>query len=360
MSDFMRKIYLDHLRWMSILLLIPYHAAMAWNVWGEPNYIFFKGSRVISSLVVFLSPYFMPLLFLIAGISTKAALQKRTIRQYLLERMKKLLVPFVSGTVLMMPVMSYIADRFQGGYEGSLSGHFCIFFTRFTDLTGADGGFSVGHFWFVLYLFFISLLSAGVITLQKKRKPECCLDLSLFRICLFGLPLPFLHELLSIGGKSFAEYMYLFLAGYFVFSNECTVGRLERYRWFFLSTGLLASVFHVYLSIWSGRAYPLADFAMRYISEWFMPAALLGMGKRYFTGNGKVSRYLSRRSFAFYVMHYLWVVLLQYLLADICGSSMFLMFVLPVLGAYGATFVCCELWARVQAFVHRFTAIKLF
>ena len=60
----MRKRYIDELRWMDVLLLIPYHAAMDWNCWGEPNYMFFGSSRVLSSIVVFLSPYFMPLLFL--------------------------------------------------------------------------------------------------------------------------------------------------------------------------------------------------------------------------------------------------------------------------------------------------------
>ena len=79
----MRKYYVDNIRWITILLLVPYHAAMAWNVWGEPNYIYFESNKIISSIVVFLSPYF------IAGISTKFALQKRTIGQYVLERTKK-------------------------------------------------------------------------------------------------------------------------------------------------------------------------------------------------------------------------------------------------------------------------------
>ena len=75
---------------------------MAWNVWNEPNYIFFSGNKVISSIIVFLSPYFMPLLFLLAGISTKFALQKRTIKKYISERVRKLLIPFVFGTLLLL------------------------------------------------------------------------------------------------------------------------------------------------------------------------------------------------------------------------------------------------------------------
>ena len=93
----MRKHYIDNLRWLILLILIPYHAAQAWNTWGEPNYIFFEGNRAISSIIVFFSPYFMPLLFVLAGISTKFALQKRTKKEYLIERVHRLLVPLLFG-----------------------------------------------------------------------------------------------------------------------------------------------------------------------------------------------------------------------------------------------------------------------
>lgn len=66
-----RKNYIDNLRWIILLLLIPYHAAMAWNTWGEPNYIYFEGSKFIGSIIVFFSPYFMLLLFVLAGVSTR-------------------------------------------------------------------------------------------------------------------------------------------------------------------------------------------------------------------------------------------------------------------------------------------------
>ena len=145
-STDMRKHYIDNLRWIIILLLIPYHAAMAWNVWGEPNYMYFGHNNPISSIVVFLSPYLMPSLFLIAGMCARFSLQKRTVRQFVLERTKRLLIPFVFGVLLIMPLMTYIADKYNYGYEGNFFQHYFIFFTKFTDLTGADGGFSAGQF----------------------------------------------------------------------------------------------------------------------------------------------------------------------------------------------------------------------
>ena len=82
----MRKHFIDNLRWLDILMLIPYHVAMAWNTWDEPNYIRFRSSRPAASLIVFLSPCFMPLLCLLAGTSTSYALKKRTPAQYICER----------------------------------------------------------------------------------------------------------------------------------------------------------------------------------------------------------------------------------------------------------------------------------
>lgn len=48
--------YIDNLRTIMILLLIPYHLAMAYNIWGEPNYIFLEENKAIASIVVFMSP----------------------------------------------------------------------------------------------------------------------------------------------------------------------------------------------------------------------------------------------------------------------------------------------------------------
>lgn len=40
-----RKYYIDNLRWACILLLVPFHSAMAWNSWGEGSYIWFHANR---------------------------------------------------------------------------------------------------------------------------------------------------------------------------------------------------------------------------------------------------------------------------------------------------------------------------
>lgn len=343
----MRKNYIDNLRWLILLILIPYHTAMAWNAWEEPNYIFFHGNRLISSFIVFFSSFFMPLLFVLAGISTKYALQKRTSKEYTIERIKRLLVPFVFGTILLMPVMSYIAHRFNYSYSGGFLEHYKIFFTKFTDLTGADGGFSLGQFWFLLYLFIISILTVGIINLFKKLGVKSEKSTPFWLVLILGLPLPLFSEILSIGGKSLVEYTYLFMLGYYVFTDENVVDKAEKNSWTLLVVGLVVTILNVYLFLWSGKEYDVLNTITKYVSEWVMIIALIGFGKRYLNFSGKVSDYMNKRSFLFYIYHFIWVVLFQYILHGMIGNQTSVLFVGTVILSYIVTFVCCEISIRI-------------
>lgn len=343
----MRKYYIDNLRWMSLLWLIPYHTAMAWNVWGEPNYIFFEKNKLISSIVVFLSPYFMPLLFLLAGISTKYALQKRNFKQYLVERVNKLLIPLLFGTAVLMPVLSYIGDKFNHSYSGGFFSHYAIFFTKYTDLTGADGGFSFGQFWFLLYLLIISVVSIGILKVVKIIPVKSKKSLSFPVVLLLGLPLPLLNEYLSIGGKSFAEYLYLFLIGYFAFTDEKTTDTAKKYCYILLCAGLAAAFINVYLFIWSEKEWIFLNTTAKFVAEWLMIIALIGFSKKCLNFSGKFAHCMKTMSFLFYIYHFLWVVLIQYLLYNFIGNNTDFLFFGTIILSYPVTFICCEISLKI-------------
>lgn len=346
-----RKHYVDNLRWMILLILIPYHAAQAWNTWGEPNYMFFEGNQMISSIIVFFSPFFMPLLFVLAGISTKYALQKRTAGEYLIERVKRLLVPLLFGTISLMPVMCYIGDKFNNSYNEGFLNHYAVFFTKYTDLTGADGGFSFGQFWFLLYLFIISVVSLGIINLVKKCLKESDKNIPFWLVFALGLPLPFLSNLLSIGGKSLAEYTYFFLVGYYVFADEKIVSKLEKCRLILFAIGFVACILNVYLFLWTNQEFKLINDIARYVSKWFMVIALIGLAKRHLNFSGSISGFMKKRSFLFYSYHFIWVVLFQYLLYGVLGNRTFVLFVGTVEMSYVVTFICCEISIRIRKFI---------
>ena len=347
----MRKQFIDNLRWLDVLMLIPYHAAQAFNTWGELNYICFAPNKAISSFIVFFSPFFMPLLFLLAGMSTKYAFRKRTYGSYFLERIKRLIVPFVFGTLVFCPVLSYLGDVNNYAYGGSFLAHYKIFFTKWTDLSGFDGGFSVGQFWFLCFLFIISLVSVGIIAVSKRiiKQPGKIEAMPFWAVCLLMMPIPFLYDVLSVGGKSFAEYLYIFLIGYYVMSSDEVIKKAEKHRYISLLVGLASNIANVYMFIWSGKDYGVINLIAKSFAEWFMILALIGIGKHQLDFRNKVSDYMSQRSFPYFSMHFLWIVLFQYWFADVLSGNTVLLLIVPVICALAATLICSEICLKVPA-----------
>ena len=350
----MRKYYIDNLRWFIIMLLIPFHAAQAFKTWDEPNYIVYGPNAVISSVIVFFAPFVMQILFLFAGMSIRYALKKRSYGQFAAERVKRLLIPLLFGVLILVPPMTYLADCYHNGYDGSYFSHYIKFFTLITDMSGADGGFSFGQFWFLLYLFILSFVLLGVVAVQKKVRSEQG-DLTekkggpLWLVVLMGLPLPVFSELLSVGGKSFVEFLYFLLLGYYVFTNEKLIEEIRKYAIIFLAIGLAASILNVYLFLFSGAEYPVLNTAAKYVSEWFMVLAFVGVGKRICDREFRVTGYLSKISYPFFSFHFVFVILFQYIFSDVLMGNVVLLYLIPVALSFAATFLCCHIVIHVPA-----------
>lgn len=166
-------------------------------------------------------------------------------------------------------------------------------------------------------------------------------------VILLGLPLPLLHPLLSIGGKSFLEFAYLFLIGYYVLSNEENLNKIENERWLLFGIGLVATLVDVYLFMWSSKELSVINSAAKYISEWVMVLALIGLAKRYLNFNNKLFDYMKNRSFLFYIYHFIWVVAIQYLLLKMGLNNGNIIFLFTVILAYILTFLSCEISIRI-------------
>lgn len=350
-----RKHYIDNLRCACILLLVPFHAAMAWNCWGEGNYIWFSNNKILSSFVTFISPWYMTLLFVLAGMSLFYSLRKRTAGQVIKERLLKLALPLVAGVLTVVPVMTYYADKFHTGYKGSFWEHYKIFFTRFTTLTGYDGGFSPAHLWFLLYLFIISLLCLGIISLQKRFVPKLPQGFSLGNLSIkqqlvmvYGLGIfpILLTPVLNIGGKSVGSYFAFFLIGYYVFSKEDVMTLVVRTRWINFGFMMIFDILDTYMFIWSDSANSAINTIAMYFTCWFGILAMLGLGKSYFNQNNRIMEYLKDRSFVFYIFHFIWVIILQYYTCKFT-SSVFLLVIVSVVGTYILTFLTIEIVIRI-------------
>lgn len=342
----MRKYDIDNLRFLSVLLLFPFHTCMIYNNFGENFYVKGPGLRLFNDFILLTSPWFMPLLFVIAGISSSYALKKRTEAEYIKERFYKLFLPFLSGLLLYIPMQTYYAERFHNGYTGGYFQQYYLFFTKPTDLSGYSGGFTPGNLWFILYLFLISLLLLPVLKLFRKLKPE--LDgyrLKLITVLpLFLLPLV-MNPVLNIGGKSIGENLALFLLGFFVLSNEKLQSDLEnqRFKLAVAALFLLVLQYVIYYSNWSSDLlYGIAGFPVK----WVCILAILGLGRHFLNYNNAVTAYLSKASFPVYIFHQSWLVAAAYYAFRITDHT-FLQVVIILPSSILLTFLNYELFRRI-------------
>jgi hypothetical protein len=342
-----RKYYIDNLRWAFILLLVPFHSAMAWNSWGEGNYIWFHANRGYSSFVTFVSPWYMSLLFVVAGVSARYSMQKRNYGQFLKERVAKLLVPLTIGMLTVIPIMTYYADQFHNAFDGSFLSHYKVFFTKFTTLTGYDGGWTPGHLWFLLYLFIISILCVGAIALQKKYLPNLeCKNMSMGAIMAMGIIPTLMYPVLNIAGKSIGSYFVLFLIGYYLIYENEIMGKITKYRFINLMIMIAAGIGNIYLFLWIEDTNEIMNAIVMFVACWFGVLTILGFGQCLFNQNNKVTRYLSSRSFPFYIFHFGWLVLFQFYLSRFVQNTTVL-FLLPIVGTYLMTIITAEFMIRV-------------
>lgn len=341
-----RQYYIDNLRWIWIVLLIPFHAAMAWNTW-EGNYIWFHGNKILSSFVIAICSFYMPLLFVLAGMSMNFALRKRSYGQFVIERLKKLLLPLISGIVTVVAFMTYYADRYNNGYDGTFLSHYSIFLTQVGDLTGYDGKFTPGHLWFMLFLFIASLLVLLVVMFQRK----CYADLSFRKVKVWWLILidafPIIGaRIFDFGGKSIGESFVLVMLGYYIFSEEEVIEKLRKYRYIFLGITFIASCTYVVVFVWMESYNSIICSIATQVAEWFGILGFLGFGKQTLEVNNRLTQFMTARSFPIYIFHFGWLVFLQYSLSKVIHSTL-LLYVIAVIGTFVLVIATVELIGRI-------------
>lgn len=157
-----RRADLDALRVVLCGGIVLFHTLSIYS--AEPIYHLKSTlpSPIASVLAELLRLAIMPLFFVLAGWSAVASLRRRGAGAFVRERVRRLLVPLVAGTVLLGPLIKYIELRHGRdiGFHGfwlvpPLQEDFLAFipryFTRMNLLTWS-------HLWFLGYLFLVSLL----------------------------------------------------------------------------------------------------------------------------------------------------------------------------------------------------------
>ena len=349
--------YLDNLRWMSILMLFPFHAAFIFCAGWYGYYVLSDyPSTAAHMLTVSVEPWIMPLLFCIAGVSTKFALQKRTPHVYLKERVIKLLVPFLAGLFLICPVIAYFALKFHTGYTGSFTGAYVHFFSTMNihgPPNGIAGDFSVDHLWFILFLFIISVLALGLILLCRRfgRRHLNPGNVSLPVLCLLFIPVWLLNFIgFTMTGYSFLSYFALFLIGYYLLAMDPVQARLEKYwtllmaAWIVLTLGGMWTygIFLGHYEVFWGSSVVFV------VTGWIGVLALMGAGRHLVDFSNTFTAYMGAASYPVYIIHHAALVAVAYYVLMLSVPPA-LQFLAIVIFSILLTFGCYEILRRIPA-----------
>ena len=342
----MRKYYIDNIRILCILLLIPFHTAMIFNDFGENWYVHSQNNSTLATLLVTgVYPWWMSVLFALAGMSTVYAWKKRTARQYLKERFYKLFIPMLSAIAFLVPVQTYLADKFFRDYQGSYFDHLSIFFTL-TDWNGYDGHFTPAHTWFMLYLFLMSIIFLPLIRWYNKKENKLNpAKMSMIKILPMFLIILVCVPILNIGGKSIGEFAACFLLGYFVLGMEEVQDKLVKYRMPLGIAWILLIITRCILyqeQISSGLIW---DVEQRILS-WIGILAIIGLGKYYLEFNNIFTKYFVPAAFPIYFFHQTIVVVVGYFIVQRIHGAL-VQYISIVLISYVLTILLYEICRRI-------------
>ena len=316
----MRKNWLDNLRWVTVLLVLFYHVIYFYNNKGVFGGIggfgpYPEWHQYQDVVMYILYPWFMPLLFILAGISARYALEKRSGKEWFGARTRKLLVPGTIGLFVFHWMVGYFntAVAANGALDGvtgfarlimlAISGTGPLWFiqdlwlfslvlliirpldrkNRFHDWCGRVFGGKAGIVWIILLGI---LFWAGEQLIIKNPRPESADGLyNLYKPLFYFIP---------------------FLMGYFIFANDSVHETLGR-AWAPL-LGCAVAVGGVLIGTTFGQDNTSPAYLgspLNCLYGWMACLAMMAWFKARFDRTGAFAGYMTKSSFGLYIVHYL-------------------------------------------------------
>nr|WP_237556488.1 acyltransferase [Streptomyces sp. SID5464] len=157
---------MDALRMVVVIGLVFFHSALVYATEGDFYVTNTETTEAITVIAGFGVVWAMPLLFLISGLGAWHSLRSRGAGTFTTERLLRLGVPLLLGTLLLNPLPQWLRQRSSDpGYDESYAGflpHFFDVHVEFDEFPFLVQGehFETGHLWFVVLLLTFSLMLA--------------------------------------------------------------------------------------------------------------------------------------------------------------------------------------------------------
>lgn len=334
-----RRYELDWLRVLAMLTVFLFHNArffdfMDWHVKNTDQ------SLIPMVFVFFASQWIMPFFFLLAGASTRFALDFQTGGKFIKERFLRLIVPFIFGALVLIPPQGYmealthIKYFFSGTFWQYYPHHFQVRLSWFSPSPGWLFGAFGYHLWFLGFLFLFSLLSLPLFRWLRSIKGGALV--SRFgglmekpgAIFLFIFPIALAQVALRAKFPSYLDladlfyWLVFFIGGYLIYADNRCIEAVKRQGKPALTIGIIGFITMLllyqfgHLKSWEDHPGYYAGYliyqVIRSIHTWAWIVYFLSLGMRRLNFTNATLKYANEAVLPFYIPHQTVILLIGF------------------------------------------------
>lgn len=307
-----RRYDVDWLRVVAVFSVIALHSAVIFS-FGVFNVKHTQHTVTVDTIVIYLSIWVIPLLFVLAGASTKFALDRRTPTAYSSERVKRLLVPFAIWFVVPLVAANVFGWDFLFQFPGNPRTPFGPWYV----VVGT------GHLWFIGYLFPFSMIALPLFVFLRTLAGARIISW-LANICeksgvIFLLAIPVMGIDIVDNDNNLLRvfYLFYFIYGFILFSDVRFGRAIDKQAWYALVAGVVLVAIEVFLTETNTHIDSTVYRILDVFSRWCWVIAFLGLGHRFLNRTNRVLRYLTEATYPIYILHYLILGLIGYAIAGL-------------------------------------------
>ena len=324
-----RLYYLDWLRVIAVFGVFISHIAdifdtLYWHARQNEQGISWNGLGIVGS------EWGMALVFLLAGASAWFALVSRSGAQFVSERFKRLLLPFIVAFIVLAPFQAYLISYFiasgYSNFKGDLFQFFPYFFAHIH--IGGDLRFLTiygYHLWFLAYLYIISMMALPVLMYLKQGRGSRIIS-RLVTLCkmpgglyIFVPPIACVRILLWApypeyeGWADFYTWLLFFVFGFILFANDAFQQIMRKQGMIFVAVSVICIVSLISANFAGGlsKLEHADNYSAGYmfyqllisITLWSLTMAALYAAMRLLNFSNKLLQYANQAILPFYILH---------------------------------------------------------
>ncbi|MFQ3244419.1 MAG: glucan biosynthesis protein C [Arenicella sp.] len=358
-----RRYDIDALRVLAFSILILYHIGMLYVAdWGFHIKSAYQYEWVKYPMLL-VNQWRMPLLFLISGIASSFLISKLSAIGFLKSRSLRLLIPFITGVILIIPPQAYIQALANGSLTNSFGemsyASFLIHYFSFQEwpigaFDGSEYGFTWNHLWFIPYLFAYTLLLLPLAMLLRISTLQASFGrIGVVTLILAPVLIQIIWQLILNDEKPishaliddwYAHAMYgtFFLLGYLISDNAAVWQKIINLRWVSLIGALFC--YCLLISLWlKFNQHEWQDHLAGVIAtfnQWLWLLAVLAWSAKLLNRPQRWLKYANNCVYPWYILHQTITIIAAYFLAKLSlgGTLEFaLVLVFTVVGCWAIT-----------------------